>query len=124
MELDRKIIKIDATRSLIFNGTVVDQMMTVTHIVDQANSKLLHFYHPDFMGKDKEKPFECSERKRIIDAVKRKYGVAAVKGFKTYQCKLKVTADANGNNELHVNDIITQADVVKEFAKHHLGIDI
>lgn len=124
MELERKIIKIDATRSLVFAGTVVDQMMSVTHLVDQSNSKLLHFYHPDFMGKSKEQPFDCSERKRITSAVKNKYGVAIVKGFKTYECRLKVVADANGNNELFITDIVSGRSVLKEFVKQHLGLEL
>ncbi len=124
MELDRKIIKVSQTRALIFNGTTENGVMSVTHVVDQANGTLFHFYHPEFMGKSSETPFECSERKRITDAVKRKYGVASVKGFKNYECRLTVIADAEGNNGLFITDIQSKQDIVSEFVKHHWRLEL
>lgn len=120
MELKRQVIKV-GDRNITFVGTVADDIMDVLHVIDPTRSNMQVFNHPDAMGKNADKPFDCSIRRKVDAAARKKHGIGNVIGFPNYSCKLGMVADENGNNAVTITNINTGADLSTKFITVHWG---
>lgn len=123
MELSRTVVRVEG-RNLTFFGTERKGTMTVTHVVDQSRGKMYSFRHEGFMGKKATEPFDCSERRKMLSAARRKYGIASALCFEHYRCTIETTPDENGDNAIAITDVRNKADILQEFAEKHWELSV
>lgn len=123
MELERTVVRVEG-RNLTFFGTVRKGTMTVTHVVDQSRGKMFSFLHNAFMGKKADEPFDCSERRKMLSAARRKYGIASALCFEHYRCTIETTPDADGDNAISLIDVRNNIDILQEFAEKHWELSV
>lgn len=123
MDLARLVVRVEG-RSMTFCGTVHKDLMTVTHVIDQSRGKMFSFRHDRFMGKNPKEPFECSDRRKILQAARRKYGIATSLCFENYRCTIGMKTDADGDNPITLIDLRNNQDILQGFAEKHWEISV